>query len=139
MSEASSKKIPRETINNCVKKLNLLLMAIQIKNIKKKSVLKLESSKKMIRKMKRFTFAEFANDCWLCFDFGPDGIRFFRGNKKRLMEILVPLLLFEFVKAVFHGFAQNNIFRFYLLDFITTLNKCKTFRNSKFQQRPTLF
>lgn len=76
---------------------------------------------------KRFTFAKFANDCYLCFDFSANGIRFFSGNKKLIMRILVPLCFLEFGKAMLHGFAQNNILRFYLLDFINTLNKCKSF------------
>ena len=76
--------------------------------------------------MKRLKFADFANDHYLCFHFGPNGIRFFTGKKKLFMKILVPLCFYDLFKSWFHGFNQDNILRFYLADYITTLNKCKS-------------
>lgn len=81
----------------------------------------------MLEILKRFTFAEFANSCFLCFDFSPTGIRFFSDKKKLISKILLPALILEGIKAPLQGFAQNQYLRYYLLDFITTFSTCEYF------------
>ena len=80
-----------------------------------------------MKKLKKFTFTEYANSIAIYFDFSSPEIRYFSGNKKLILKILIPFCFVEFVKTIAHGIIQDFNLRLLMLDYITTFNKCNYF------------
>ena len=67
------------------------------------------------------------------YDFDNDQeIRVLTRKQKFFCYLILPIGIFELIKTVFHAYVNDNMFRFYMCDYIFTLNKDQFLFNVSF-------